>query len=86
MKTEPNDLRTPTHDNQREDISNQMISSSSRREARLTVYRRLDIAKRARLGPAKSDELVTKFDRVDKVLLVDLKKTQREPCRGYSEY
>ena len=50
----------------------------------MTVYRRLDIewkyssfsksntetiAKLARLGPAKNDELVTNFGRVDKVLL-----------------
>ena len=50
----------------------------------MTVYRRLDIewkyssfsksntktiAKLARLGPAKNGELVTKFGRVDKVLL-----------------
>ena len=42
------------------------------------------IAKLARLGPAKNDELVTKFGRVDKVLLdeayEDAKKTLSSVC------
>ena len=42
------------------------------------------IAKLARLGPAKNDELVTKFDRVSNVLLdeanEDAKKTLSRVC------
>ena len=59
-----------------------------RAETWLTVYRTIaitkTIAKLARLGPAKNDTTLTKFGRVDKVLLhevyEDAKKTLSSVC------
>ena len=43
------------------------------------------IAKLARLGPAKNDELVTEFGRSNKVLSMKYMKTQRKVCQAYIE-
>ena len=44
------------------------------------------IAKLARLGPAKNGKLVTKYGRVDKILLDEVHEDVKKNCQACMEY
>ena len=54
-------------------------------ETRLTVYRRLGMAKPGRLGPAQNDKLMENFIELTLFCIITLMKAHRISCPEYIE-